>query len=123
MIAIFLLIVCRCAYHAEYTSLYCDVNSDVLKTIEKLQRDFRQQVSHIRLSFRAISVAVIKELLSQELPAGEVKGQVGLLLSNNFTTIMSSHSIEQLFTCLSNIRAWDFFTSTVTGVLGSGTRR
>jgi hypothetical protein len=52
-------------------------------------------------------VEEIKELL-KELPAGEVKGQVGLLLSNNFWTIMRSRSIDDLFTYLSNIQAWDF---------------
>ena len=50
----------------------------------------------------------IKDLLLQELPAGEVKSQVGLLLSKNFRTIMSSYSVDHLFINLSNIQAWDF---------------
>ena len=92
-----------------YTRLDCDVDCNILKAIENLQRDFRERVTHIRLSFKtAVSVATIKELLSQELPAGEVKGQVGLLLSNNFMTIRSSYSIDHLFIYLSNIQAWDF---------------
>ena len=106
----FLLTACRSAYtnnHAEHTTLHCDADCDILKTIEKLQRDFRQRVAHIRLSFGAVSMGAIKDLL-KELPAGEVKGQVGLLLSNNFDIIMSSHSVDHLFTCLSNIQAWDF---------------
>lgn len=109
----FFLTVCKSAYtdnHMECTSQHCDIDRNILRTIEKLQRDFRQRVTCIRLSlnnFGTVSVAEIKELL-KELPAGEVKGQVGLLLSNNFTTIMSSHSIDHLFTCLSHIQAWDF---------------
>ena len=94
--------------HTEYTKLHCDVDCNILKAIEKLQRDFRERVTQIRLSFRTVSVAAIKELLFQELPAGEVKVQVGVLLNNNFTAIMSSHSIDHLFTYLSNIQAWDF---------------
>ena len=100
--------VCRSAYTDNHISLHCDVDCNILETIEELQRDFRQRVTHIRLSFRAVSLAEIKELLLQELPAGEVKGQAGVLLSNNFTAIESSHNSDRLFTYLSNIQAWDF---------------
>ena len=85
------------------------VNCNIVEAIERLQRDFRQRVANIRSSFESISVSAIKELL-KELPAGEVKGQVGLLLnkSDNFSGIMSSDDIDQLFRHLSNIQAWDF---------------
>ena len=86
-----------------------ELNHHVLEAIKGLQRDFRERVSKIRSSFEIVSLSAIKELL-KELPAGEVKGQVGLLLSrsDNFSAIMSSDSIDHLFMNLSNIQAWDF---------------
>ena len=84
------------------------VSYETKEVIERLQREFRERVSRIRLSLTAtISLTAIKDLL-KELPAGEVKNQVGHLLSNNYSLIMSSDDIDQLFVHLSNMQAWDF---------------
>ena len=87
------------------------ISDETQEAIERLQRDFRERVSRIRLSLTAtISLTTIKDLLKAELPAGEVKNQVGHLLSDsrNYRLIMSSDDIDQLFVRLSNIQAWDF---------------
>ena len=84
------------------------VDSGIQDAIERLQRDFRQRVSTIRISLiDTTSVAAIKELL-RELPIGEVKDQVGYLLINNYHLIMRSDDIDQLFLHLSSMQAWDF---------------
>ena len=84
------------------------VDSKIQDAIEGLQRDFRQRVSTMRISLiDTTSAAAIKELL-RELPAGEVKDQVGYLLSKNYSLIMSSDDIDQLFLHLSSLQAWDF---------------
>ena len=89
--------------------LSCEVNPQIDAAITELQRDFRECVSALRLTFTE-SVSAIKELLQSELPAGEVKGQVGLLLtqSANMRAIRESTDTDQLFMTLSNINAWDF---------------
>ena len=89
----------------ELQNNYCKIQ----KAIDRLQRDFRLNVTKIRSSFESISVVATKELL-KELPAGEVKGQVGLLLnkSDNLGGVVNSADVDQLFTHLSNIQAWDF---------------
>ena len=75
----------------------------------ELESDFRQRVNVIRSSLTC-TVDTIKELLQSELPAGEVKGQVGFLLTQsvNLHAIMESADIDRLFMTLSNINAWDF---------------
>ena len=97
------------AVHA-YQRVENTISDETQEAIEILQREFRERVSRIRLSLTAtISLTAIKDLL-KELPAGEVKDQVGHLLSNsdNYSLIMSSDDIDQLFVRLSNIQAWDF---------------
>ena len=42
------------------------------------------------------------------MPAGEVKGQVGLILSKHSGEIWNSDDVARLFANLSNIQAWDF---------------
>ena len=88
----------------------CQAGSRIQDIIERLERDFRQRVSTMRSSLiDTTSAAAIKELL-KELPAGEVKDQVGHLLCDGHTydSIMSSDDIDQLFTRLSSMQAWDF---------------
>ena len=109
----FLNAVCRRNYvnSEAASSSTCEVDCSIQEAIDTLQGDFRQCVTIIRLSFETVSDAVsgIKESL-KELPAGEVKGQVGLLLtqSDNLRIVMNSDNIDELFMNLSNIRAWDF---------------
>jgi hypothetical protein len=86
------------------------ISHGIQEAIKTLQRDFRERVSKIRSSLVAnVSLTAIKDLL-KELPAGEVKDQVGHLLSNgdNYHLIMSSNDIDQLFVRLSSMQAWDF---------------
>ena len=86
------------------------VDSRIQDTIERLQRDFRLQVTKIRSTLtKTVPVKAVKDLL-RELPAGEVKDQVGHLLSdsNNYGRIMNSDNIDHLFTNLSITQAWDF---------------
>lgn len=84
------------------------VNPLIQATINDLQCNFSRKVNAIRSSLTCTTDA-IKQSLS-ELPAGEVKGQVGCLLtqSEHFCTVMNSRNTHQLFVNLSNIHAWDF---------------
>lgn len=104
--------VCKHTYTGDIDVATCEVENNyckIQKAIDRLQRDFRLNVTKIRSSFESISVVAMKELL-KELPAGEVKGQVGLLLnkSDNLGGVVNSADVDQLFTHLSNIQAWDF---------------
>lgn len=87
----------------------CEVSEHVQVAIHNLRSDFGRRVTVIRSSLGNASVERIKSLLS-ELPAGEVKGQVGCLLTqrDNCRIVMGSTDILELFMNLSNIHAWDF---------------
>ena len=101
--------IAACSTNEATTEFTCKVSECVQVAITDLQRGFERCVCTIRSSLESASVDRIKELL-RELPAGEVKGQVGCLLtqSNNYRLIMASTDINHLFTNLSNIHAWDF---------------
>ena len=103
------IMIAACRPEEATTEFTCGVHEHVQVAITGLQNDFERCVCTIRSSLESASIERIKELLT-ELPPGEVKGQVGCLLTqrNNYHLIMASTSVCQLFMNLSNIHAWDF---------------
>ena len=109
IVIIILLIAYKQADTGDVATYEINNGCKVKEAIDRLEKDFILQAAKIRSSFKSISVSHVKELL-KELPAGEVKGQVGCLFNkgDNFSMAMRSDDVDQLFAHLSNIQAWDF---------------